>query len=95
VLQGSGENINGTYTYTIGNAIGPDPACSRACGNGGVVGCTVSGSLVGIASNGTINFTAGGLSVDGNYRYDGLWMAGHYQGTAIGGFSGDWQTRLK
>jgi hypothetical protein len=97
VLQGSGENINGTYTYTIGLSTGPDPICSRTCGNGGVSGCTVSGSLGGTARNGTINFTAGGLTVEGTYRYDGQWMGGHYQGTALGGFmvSGDWQTILK
>jgi hypothetical protein len=97
VLQGSGENINGTSTYTIGAAIGPDPICSRTCSNGGVVGCMVSGSLVGNARNGAINFTAGGLSVEGTYRHDGQWMVGHYQGTAMGGFvvSGDWQTILR
>ncbi len=97
VLQGSGENITGTYTYTIGDAIGPDPICSRTCGNAGVSGCTVSGSLSGIARNGTLNFTAGGLTVEGTYRYDGQWMGGHYQGTALGGFtvSGDWQTIQK
>ncbi len=97
VIQGSGEIINGTYTYTIGNSIGPDPICSRACSNGGVVGCSVSGTLSGSARNGTINFTAGGLTVEGTYRQDGQWMVGHYQGTALGGFyvSGDWQTILK
>lgn len=97
VLQGSGDNISGTYTYTIGAAIGPDPICSRSCSSGGVAGCMVSGSLGGTAQNGTINFTAGGLSVKGTYRHDGQWMGGHYQGIALDGFpvSGDWQTILR
>ena len=97
MLQGSGNNINGTYTYTIGSAIGPDPICSRSCSSGGVSGCMVSGSLGGTAQNGTINFTAGGLSVEGTYRHDGQWMGGHYQGIALEGFpvSGDWQTILR
>jgi hypothetical protein len=96
-LQGTGENINGTYTYTIGPSTGPDPICSRSCSNGGVVGCVVSGSLGGTARNGTLNFTADGLTIEGNYRYDGQWMGGHYWGIAPGGFSvsGDWQTILK
>lgn len=97
VLEGSGENINGTYTYTVGDSIGPDPLCSRSCDSDGVVGCSERGSLSGTARDGLINFTAGGLTVQGEYRYDGQWMVGHYQGTALGGFfvTGDWQTILK
>jgi hypothetical protein len=96
-LAGSGERINGTYTYTVGPSSGPDPLCSRSCDSDGIIGCSISGSLNGTARNGTINFTAGGLEVEGSYRHDGQWMAGSYEGSPLGGLfvTGDWQTILK
>ena len=86
-LAGSGESIRGTYTYTVGPSSGPDPLCSRSCDSDGIIGCSISGSLNGTARNGTINFTAGGLEVEGSYRHDGQWMAGSYKGSPLGGLS--------
>ena len=96
-LAGSGESIRGTYTYTVGPSSGPDPLCSRSCTSDGIIGCSISGSLNGTARNGVINFTAGGLEVEGSYRHDGQWMAGSYKGSPLGGLfvTGDWQTILK
>jgi hypothetical protein len=96
-LAGSGESIRGTYTYTVGPSTGPDPLCSRSCDSDGIIGCSVGGSLNGTARNGMINFTAGGLEVEGSYRHDGQWMAGSYEGSPLGGLfvTGDWQTILK
>ncbi len=96
-LTGSGESIRGTYTYTVGPSIGPDPLCSRSCDSDGIIGCSISGSLNGTARNGTFNFTAGGLEVEGSYRQDGEWMVGSYEGSPLGGLfvTGDWQTVLK
>lgn len=96
-IAGSGESINGTYRYTVGPSSGPDPLCSRSCDSDGVIGCWISGSLNGTARNGTINFTAGGLEVEGSYRHDGQWMVGSYEGSLFGGLfvTGDWQTILK
>jgi hypothetical protein len=96
-LEGSGESIDGTYTYTVGPSIGPDPLCSRSCDSDGIIGCSIRGSLNGTARNGKINFTAGGLVVEGSYRHDGQWMAGSYEGSPFAGIFviGDWQTILK
>ena len=96
-LAGSGESIGGTYKYLVGPSRGPDPLCSRSCDNDGIIGCWVSGTLNGTARNGTINFTAGGLEVEGSYRHDGRWMVGTYEGSPLGGLfvTGDWQTALR
>ena len=96
-LSGSGESIGGTYKYLVGPSSGPDPLCSRSCDNDGIIGCWVSGTLNGTARNGTINFTAGGLEVEGSYRNDGRWMVGTYEGSPLGGLfvTGDWQTALR
>lgn len=92
-LGGSGNNVNGTYTYTIVSARGPEAFCSRSCSNDGLVGCGASGSLTGTARGGSLNLNADGLLLDGEYRPDGEWMGGGYRGSVLGGISvsGDWQ----
>ena len=91
-LSGSGENIEGSFSYTIRSSKGSNPGCSLSCDSGGPVGCGSSGSMSGTARNGSIDMSGGGFSVDGQYHPGGEWMGGTYQGSADGfSVSGDWQ----
>ncbi len=91
-LSGSGESVQGTYSYTIESSGGSIGECSLGCSDGGPVGCSAGGPWSGTARNGSIGQSGAGLTANGEYHPGGEWMGGNYRGS-VGGFSvsGDWQ----